>query len=92
MLLWNHASAALKQSFCRTEFLKRLKMPRTEIFEYIEMYYNTQRLHSSLDYQSPDEFEKQFEKSCTFEMHKQGAMLYTEESPLIERGIEPPFN
>ncbi len=62
---------------------------RTEIFEYIEMYYNTQRLHSSLDYQSPDEFEKQFVKSCTFEMHKQGTMLYTEESPLIERGIEP---
>lgn len=62
---------------------------RTEIFEYIEMYYNTQRLHSSLDYQSPDEFEKAFEKSCTFEMHKQGTMLYTEESPLIERGIEP---
>lgn len=62
---------------------------RTEIFEYIEMYYNTQRLHSSLDYQSPDEFEKQFGKSCTFEMHKQGMMLYTEESPLIERGIEP---
>jgi transposase InsO family protein len=62
---------------------------RTEIFEYIEMYYNTQRLHSSLDYQSPDEFEKGFEKNRTFEMHKQGTMLYTEESPLIERGIEP---
>ena len=62
---------------------------RTEIFEYIEMYYNTQRLHSSLDYQSPDEFEKAFEKNRTFEMHKQGTMLYTEESPLIERGIEP---
>jgi transposase InsO family protein len=62
---------------------------RTEIFEYIEMYYNTQRLHSSLDYQSPNEFEKQFEKSRTFEMHKQGTMLYAEESPLIERGIEP---
>jgi transposase InsO family protein len=62
---------------------------RTEIFEYIEMYYNTHRLHSSLDYQSPDEFEKQFEKSGTFETHKQGTMLYTEESPLIERGIEP---
>jgi hypothetical protein len=24
----------------------------TEIFEYLEMYYNTKRLHSSLDYQS----------------------------------------
>jgi len=62
---------------------------QTEIFEYIEMYYNTLRLHSSLDYQSPDEYEKQFEKKGTFEMHKQGTMLYTEESPLIERGIEP---
>jgi transposase InsO family protein len=62
---------------------------QTEIFEYIEMYYNTLRLHSSLDYQSPDEYEKQFEKNGTFEMHKQGTMLYTEESPLIERGIEP---
>lgn len=61
---------------------------QTEIFEYIEMYYNTLRLHSSLDYQSPDEYEKQFEKNSTFEMHKQGTRLYTEESPLIERGIE----
>lgn len=61
---------------------------QTEIFEYIEMYYNTLRLHSSLDYQSPDEYEKQFEKNGTFEMHKQGTRLYTEESPLIERGIE----
>ena len=62
---------------------------QTEIFEYIEMYYNTLRLHSSLDYQSPDEYEKQFEKNGTFEMHKQGTRLYTEESPLIERGFEP---
>jgi transposase InsO family protein len=30
----------------------------TEIFEFIEMYYNTQRLHSSLGYLSPNEFEK----------------------------------
>ena len=62
---------------------------QTEIFEYIEMYYNTLRLHSSLDYQSPDEYEKQFEKNGTFEMHKQRTRLYTEESPLIERGFEP---
>ena len=29
---------------------------RTEIFEYIEMYYNTIRLHSSLGYESPSAF------------------------------------
>jgi len=32
---------------------------RTEIFEFIEMYYNHQRLHSSLGYLSPDAYEKQ---------------------------------
>ena len=34
------------------------------IFEYIEVFYNRQRMHSTLDYQSPDEFEKQYEAQC----------------------------
>ncbi|TPR55062.1 IS3 family transposase, partial [Enterococcus sp. OL5] len=29
-----------------------------EIFKYIETYYNTKRIHSALDYQSPRDFEK----------------------------------
>ncbi|GAB4000043.1 hypothetical protein GCM10028807_51840 [Spirosoma daeguense] len=33
---------------------------RTEIFEYIEMYYNRVRKHSSLGYKSPDQFEQQY--------------------------------
>lgn len=33
---------------------------RRVIFEYIEVWYNRQRLHSSLDYQSPMEFERSF--------------------------------
>jgi transposase InsO family protein len=32
----------------------------TEIFEYLEMYYNTKRLHSSLEYQSPMAYEKKY--------------------------------
>ena len=35
----------------------------TEIFEYIEMYYNTERLHSSLGYKSPVRFEAEYQKS-----------------------------
>ena len=33
---------------------------RTELFEYIEGYYNTHRKHSSLGYKTPSEFEQQF--------------------------------
>lgn len=42
-----------------------LEDARTEIFEYIEMYYNTKRRHSSLNYQSPMEFENQCFYSLT---------------------------
>ena len=30
---------------------------RTEIFEYIELFYNRKRLHQSLDYQTPMKYE-----------------------------------
>ena len=30
-----------------------------EIFKYIELYYNTKRIHSSLGYISPVQFENQ---------------------------------
>jgi putative transposase len=41
---------------------------RSAIFEYIEIYYNNQRFHSALDYQSPRQFESAYqqEKELTF--------------------------
>ncbi len=30
---------------------------RVAVFEYIEVYYNRERLHSSLNYETPDTFE-----------------------------------
>jgi putative transposase len=38
---------------------------RTEIFDYIELYYNRVRRHSSLGYQSPDQFEQQYHTNLT---------------------------
>ena len=34
------------------------KEARTDIVAYITMFYNSHRLHSYLDYQSPDQFER----------------------------------
>jgi len=31
---------------------------QTAVFDYIEIFYNRQRLHSSLNYQAPEEFER----------------------------------
>jgi putative transposase len=35
----------------------------TEIFEYIEVYYNRKRRHSSINYEIPDQFEERFFKA-----------------------------
>jgi hypothetical protein len=35
---------------------------RRELFEYIELYYNNLRLHSSLGYQTPRQYETEFER------------------------------
>ena len=40
---------------CRTE-------ARADVFEYLEVFYNGQRCHSSLGYLSPVAFERQYEQ------------------------------
>jgi putative transposase len=57
---------AMAESFISTlkaELVSRLEFPtrqaaKTAIFEYLETFYNTRRLHSSLGYRSPADFEE----------------------------------
>ena len=39
------------------QLLRFQSQARREIFEYIEIYYNNQRLHSALDYHTPHQYE-----------------------------------
>ena len=51
--------ATLKTECASGQFATRAEA-RAAIFEFIEVWYNRQRLHSSLGYRSPEEFESQF--------------------------------
>lgn len=50
--------ASLKQELTHHERFADRDQARSKVFEYIEVFYNRQRLHSGLGYQSPDQFEK----------------------------------
>ena len=50
-----------------TQVFNSKAVARRELFEYIEIYYNNQRLHSALGYQSPRQFEvEHFKKGNNF--------------------------
>lgn len=49
--------ATLKTELCQNLPFATRAAARQAIFEYIEVFYNRERLHSSLDYRSPAEFE-----------------------------------
>jgi putative transposase len=64
---------AIAENFVSTlkpELVSRLRFPtrqaaRTAIFEYLETFYNTRRLHSALGYRSPADFEEgRLEEMC----------------------------
>ncbi len=50
----------LKKEWVHHQSYRTRAQARTDIFAYIEGFYNTVRLHSSLGYLSPDEFEARY--------------------------------
>jgi transposase InsO family protein len=54
--------ATLKKELIRDRAIDTRVTARAEVFEYIEVFYNRQRAHSLLDYETPDAFEDCFEK------------------------------
>ena len=50
----------LKKELVRKQIFHTREIAASKIFEYIEMFYNSKRRHSYLDYLSPNEFEKRY--------------------------------
>ena len=61
---------------------------RREIFQYIELYYNNQRLHSALGYQTPRNYETKFEQVIDSESNRaQSLDVATEDRALRGRTL-----
>lgn len=60
---WDNAVAESFFATLKTELIYRTTLPtvaaaRSSVFEYIEVFYNRQRIHSTLGYQSPTAYER----------------------------------
>ena len=51
---------SLKHEWTKHEEFENLEAARLSVFKYIETFYNTERLHQSLGYKSPDKFETEY--------------------------------
>ena len=64
---WDNAVAESFFATLKLELVYRVSgtlelSPRSEVFEYIERFYNRQRRHSALGYLCPDEFERRYDE------------------------------
>ncbi len=64
---WDNACIESFHSLIKREWLSRFRIESYDtayslVFEYIEAFYNTVRVHSHCDYMSPNEYEKLYKK------------------------------
>ncbi|WP_196611195.1 integrase core domain-containing protein [Pectinatus brassicae] len=67
---WNNAYIESFHALIKREWLNRYRIKDfnhayTLVFEYIETFYNTKRIHSHCDFISPNQYEKEYLKSNT---------------------------
>jgi putative transposase len=55
--------ASLEKDLLRRRSLRTRQEARTAVFDYIEVFFNRERLHSTLGYGSPEEYERDHERS-----------------------------
>ena len=65
---WDNACIESFHSIIKREWLNRFKIRDYKqayrlIFEYLEAFYNTKRIHSHCDFMSPDEFERVYKRA-----------------------------
>ena len=52
---------SLKHEWTKFEHFADINQARRSVFQYIESFYNSKRIHQTLGYKTPDEFEEQYQ-------------------------------
>jgi putative transposase len=55
--------ATIKRELVEKGSFDSVEDAKTELFDYIEVYYNRKRRHSALGYLSPEKFEQQYNEN-----------------------------
>jgi putative transposase len=53
---------SLKHEWTKFESFENMEQARTSVFQYIETFYNRKRMHQSLEYLSPEQYEEKFQR------------------------------
>lgn len=53
---------SLKHEWTKFESFENMEQARTSVFQYIETFYNRKRIHQSLEYLSPEQYEEKFRR------------------------------
>lgn len=67
---WDNACIESFHSLIKREWLNRFKISNYKhayrlVYEYLETFYNTKRIHSHCDYMSPDDFERLYQQATS---------------------------
>ena len=67
---WDNACIESFHSLIKREWLNSFKISNYKhayrlVFEYLETFYNTKRIHSHCDYMSPDDFERLYQQATS---------------------------
>lgn len=67
---WDNACIESFHAIIKREWLNRFRIQNFNhayqlVFEYLEAFYNTKRIHSHCNYMSPDDYEKLYQKSLS---------------------------
>lgn len=55
---------SLKHEWTKHETFNDIEAARWSVFKYIDAFYNSVRIHQTLDYQTPNQFEDRYAASC----------------------------